>query len=596
MPDSLSSLVPALLERDSAACVGWRADQPLSNAWLLARVRAWGTLLAGQPGRDYALYLDDSLEFGAALLGAWQAGKTVWLTADTLDASCAALQGKVDGFLGQFPPQWQPLAAPGDTPSSDAAPDAAAVPPPRVLGDDFPALVVHTSGSTGAAQAVPKRLSQLASEVAVLERMFGADLGDAAIVATVSHQHIYGLLFKVLWPLCAARPLQALSVQYPEELAQALAQRASVLVSSPAHLKRLPAHLDWTTAAVQLRAVFSSGGPLPEEAALAAGAMLGQVPHEIYGSSETGGVAWRQSAADAAASACWQAFDNVAWRIAVGEADAAQGEGALEVRSPHLPDEGWLQLADRARAVGSAGQAFELLGRADRIVKVEEKRVSLDALEAALLACGLAEQARIVPDDGARVRLAACVVLNQEGRVLLAAQGKVALNQRLRAVLAPVAEAVALPRRWRYLDSLPLNAQGKTTRAALLALLDDEPAAALEQRPRQPQWRELERGEQRLLLELSVPADLLYFEGHFPGSPILPGVAQLDWAIGQARQAFDVPPVFREVAALKFQQVIAPGATVQLELLHDRAKASVQFRYLSAAGQHASGRLLFAAP
>ncbi|WP_256078965.1 AMP-binding protein [Massilia sp. YIM B04103] len=585
MPDSLSSLVPALLQRDPAACVGWRADQPLSHAWLLARVRAWSALLAGQPGRDYALYLDDSLEFGAALLGAWQAGKTVWLTADTLDASCAALQDKVDGFLGQFPPQWQPLAAPGDM-----APEAGAAPPPHSLAGDFPALVVHTSGSTGAAQAVPKRLSQLASEVAVLERMFGARLGDAAIVATVSHQHIYGLLFKVLWPLCAARPLQALSVQYPEELAQALAQRASVLVSSPAHLKRLPAHLDWTAAADRLRAMFSSGGPLPEEAALAAGVMLGQVPLEIYGSSETGGVAWRQRAPGAAASVCWQAFPNVEWRIAT---DAEQGEGALEVRSPHLPDADWLALADRARPAGP--QAFELLGRADRIVKVEEKRVSLDALEAALLACGLAEQARIVPDDGARVRLAAFVVLNQEGKAELAAQGKAALNQRLRAALAPVAEAVALPRRWRYLDSLPLNAQGKTTRAALLALLDEEPAA-LEQRPRQPHWRELERGEQRLLLELSVPPDLLYFEGHFPGSPILPGVAQLDWAIGQARQAFDVPPVFREVAALKFQQVIVPGATVQLELLHDRAKASVQFRYLSAAGQHASGRLLFSAP
>jgi acyl-CoA synthetase (AMP-forming)/AMP-acid ligase II/3-hydroxymyristoyl/3-hydroxydecanoyl-(acyl carrier protein) dehydratase len=564
----LAQLLPSLAQRPDAL-VGWRGDEPVYAAALLCRVQAWQQLLQAQRGRNFALYLEDSLEFGAALLGAWQASKTIWLTADTLDASCAALRRSVDGFLGEFPVHCGALQPQGDVPAPQR---------PAALASDFEALVVHTSGTTSAAVAIPKRLSQLASEVAVLEQMFGVTLGDAAVLATVSHQHIYGLLFKLLWPLCAGRPLHAASAAFPETLAAMLARRPSLLVASPAHLKRLPQLAGWQGARAMLRAVYSSGGPLPEEAALECGAMLGTVPMEVYGSSETGGVAWRQRGGSNGDS--WTPFPNVQWRL-VGD--------ALEVRSPHLGDDNWLALADRARAAGD--KRFALLGRADRVVKIEEKRVSLQALEAALSASPLVAEARVLPLDGegaARTQLCAFVQPSPSGTALLAGAGKLALNQALRAALAGAVEAVAMPRRWRYLQQWPVNAQGKTTQAALLALLESDP------RPTAPQCRLLERQPERVQLELTVPPDLLYFDGHFPQQPILPGVVQLDWAIAFAREYFPLPPLFRDVAMLKFQQVIVPGATVQLELVHDVAKGSVQFRYLSAAGQHASGRVLFA--
>ncbi len=48
-------------------------------------------------------------------------------------------------------------------------------------------------------------------------------------------------------------------------------------------------------AAKRLRAIFSSGGPLPFEVAQESKRLLGPVPIEVYGSSETGGIAWRSS-------------------------------------------------------------------------------------------------------------------------------------------------------------------------------------------------------------------------------------------------------------------------------------------------------------
>lgn len=566
MRDALLHLAANLGARPASDIVGWRGSEPVECGAFVARVRAWQAVLSVQPGRHFALYFEDSLEFAAALLGAWQAGKTAWLSADALPASCAALGAHVDGFVGEFPADCTPLAAP----ASAGVPSAGL----RVLEADHEALVVHTSGSTGAPQAIPKFLSQMASEVDVLEQMFGATLGDAAVVATVSHQHIYGLLFKVLWPLCAGRPVLAESVAYPETLAALLAQRPSLLVSSPAHLKRLPELAAWQDVRAQLRAVFSSGGPLPEEAAAACASLLGKTPIEVYGSSETGGVAWRQRSA----SAAWNTFPNVEWRL--------EENGALAVRSPHLADEQWLALADRAVAAGEG--RFELQGRADRIVKLEEKRISLDALEAALLASPLVAEARVQLDESAaRACIAAFVVLTSAGCDQLQAQGKLAMNRALRGMLAAGAEAVALPRRWRYLERMPVNAQGKTTHAALASLL--------EPRPTEPTWQELERSEGGVTLSLTVPADLLYFDGHFEGNPILPGVVQLDWAIARGRLHFPVPPVFRSVSMLKFQQVIQPGATVQLELAWDAAKSVLQFRYLSEAGQHASGRIAFEA-
>lgn len=560
-----------LAARPLLSNAGWRAGQPVSVGALRERIAAWRALALRTPGANVALYLDDSVEFGAALVGAWLAAKTVWLSADTLEASCAALATRVDAFLGQFPAQWTPLA-----PESGDHCDL----PWTAPGGDFAALVVHTSGSTGTPQAIHKRLSQLTCEVATLERQFGAALDGADVIATVSHQHIYGLLFKVLWPLAAGRAIAAHSVIYPEQLAAALAERSAILVASPAHLKRLPEHLDWHAAAAQLRAVFSSGGPLTPEAGAAAARLLGCTPTEIYGSSETGGIAWRRR--QPGHGGAWETLPGVEWR--------SDASGHLEVRSAHLDNDGWLRLADRVDPAGHGH--FMLLGRSDRIVKIEEKRISLDAMEAALVAGGMVLEARVIicpQGEAARQALAAFAVLSDAGRALLGAGGKPALNKHLRAQLAGVVEAVALPRRWRYLDQMPINAQGKTTHAQLLALLDIVPGAA----PRLPEVSLVEHGAERVLLGMTAPANLFYFDGHFPDAPILPGVVQVDWAIHFGRQYFALAPHFRGVNALKFQQVILPALPLFLELVFDSAKGSVQFRYFSDTGPHAGGRILF---
>jgi len=562
----------SLLSRARLSCrrIAWRRGKPVNGAEFVTRVRAWRSLLKDTPGQAFALYLDDAVEFAAALFGSWHAGKTIYLPGDNLPGTCASLYPSVDGYLGEFDSAWAPRVP--------TAPNCAAdVDGFDRIDPDFLGLVLYTSGTTGAAQTISKKLAQMAVEVATLEKQFGDELGTADFLATVSHQHIYGLLFNILWPLAAGRAIRAQNFSFFEELTTL--DRDCALVSSPAHLKRLPENPAWPMAAKRLRAIFSSGGPLPFEVAQESKRLLGRVPIEVYGSSETGGIAYRRQ--ETKTTEAWTPFPGVDWRV-----DAE--EKVLEVRSANLPDREWFRTADRATPTGKHG--FVLRGRIDRIAKIEGKRISLSAIEAILSRSSLVANARVLALEGRRQRIAAFVVPSEDGRRQLAASGKLAVNRALRGLLSNSSEAVGLPRIWRYLDSLPVNAQGKTTYAELIALLERE--RPLRTKPRR---RLIEQSAQHAVFELIAQRDLLYFDGHFPSRQILPGVVQVDWVIAFGRECFDLPPIFRAIHGLKFHRVILPETPFVLELDHRPDKSTLAFKITSRLGTHASGRVLFGA-
>ena len=202
-----------------------------------------------------AIHLEDAGELAIALLGAWRAGVTVLLPADLQPANRARLAHQADLWLTDQD---------GDVRIADlmAEPLAGAK-----LDLDQCRLLLCTSGSSGEPKLIDKRLRQLANEVETLEACWGADLGDACMIASVAAQHIYGLLFRVLWPLCAGRPFLRRAQPFSEDIQRASRQHASFCwVASPALLKRMSDNLDWP-ALRGVRRVFSSGGPLDADAA-----------------------------------------------------------------------------------------------------------------------------------------------------------------------------------------------------------------------------------------------------------------------------------------------------------------------------------------
>lgn len=534
---------------------------PYDAAAFVARAAAWRQAFAAAEGRRWALYFESTAEFAAALFGAWHAGKEVVLPGDARADTLEALAGHVDGMAGELPQALQP---------DSGMPQE--IPWP-VLDPQETRVTIFTSGSTGNPAPIGKRLSQLETEVRALQTAFGERIpDDARVLCTVSHQHIYGLLFCVLWPLAAGRPMPVARAAFHEALVHECGTAPVLLVSSPAHLRRMPEALDWHGLRAVLRAVFSSGGALPPEASADALRHLGQSPIEILGSSETGGIAWRQRAVQADR---WTALPGVTWRLQ---------DGCLAVRSAHLPNDDWYQCADRALPAGD--DSFVLAGRADRIVKIEEKRVSLTRIEQTLAGSPLVRESRsVLVELDVGTRVAAAVVLADEGRVLLDAGGRAQLIAALRTCLANTTDPVALPRRWSFPTALPCNAQGKTTEAMLRELFRRTVPEAV--------W--LESDALSASADLHVSEDLVVFDGHFPDAPIVPGVAQVDWVLALASERLPVPARtrFHRLDTLKFQSVIRPGSTIRMALTWQPEKHSLAFRLTSADGPHASGRVVF---
>lgn len=454
------SLLQTLWLRDGAQPVAFGPQGEVTLAELrraslqLARAMARHES-AGQPGARWALCFDDSLLFAQALLACALGGYQAVLPGHQRLAGLQELQAQFDGLLtdSELPgaalpvPQLRlPLADAHeglDTAHSGLAPERLDI-------------TLFSSGSTGDPKAIPKAWPQLEAELRVQMALWGERMAGTRVLASVGHQHIYGLLFRILLPLALGRPFDRRTIDYPEQLA---AQGAPwCLIASPAFLSRL----DPAMPATGCRLIVSSGGPLQLEDARQARTLLGQLPVEIFGSSETGGIGWRQRHRE---QTPWTALPGV-------EVRACPDQGLL-LRSPFLEEDDWLACADR---IALHEEGFELLGRQDRIVKLEEKRISLDEVEARLQALAEVESAAVLAlQQGHRQILGAVLVLSELGAARWDELGQGRFLLALRQQLRPWLEPVALPRSVRRVAHMPVNAQGKRPWPQLKELFD-EPA------------------------------------------------------------------------------------------------------------------------
>jgi acyl-coenzyme A synthetase/AMP-(fatty) acid ligase len=451
----------------------------------------------------------------------------------------------------------------------------------RDVPDDVPRLLLCTSGTTGARKGIPKTLAQLSDEVDQLEGCWGDRVAERRVFASVSHHHLYGLLFRLLWPLSAGRAFVAETYLHADELVPRLRRAGrAVLVSSPAHLRRLQHAPDLRRLGAGCQPVFSSGGPLDEATAAGLLEALGEPPIEVFGATETGGVAWRQQWPGPARLA-WTPFPKV--RVEIRPDD-----GLLAVRSPLVSGvaaETPFTMGDRAEPLSDG--RFRLLGRADRIVKVGEERVSLPEMEAQLRAHpSVADAALVLVPRGPEARIAAAVVPTAAGRDALARDGRAAMGTALRQHLARHFSETVLPRVWRYVAALPEDAVGKIPAGALAALFRTAPEPATDSVPVLDEWRD-DRGIERLM---QVPADYPPLAGHFPGLPVVPGVIQLRWVMELARRLGGPAVTLGSLEAVKFTSLLRPGQTFRLRVdLADRGE-TVHFRLWDDATVFSSGR------
>ena len=525
-----------------------------------AAVKSWVNRLQSQSVQRYALFTEDAYPFAVMLFALFHAGKEVWIPGNNRPGTALQLQ-RLDC---QLTGDWD-IARTFDyclesTESSGL--------PLLPLDPAETKLVIFTSGSTGSPKPVTKQLIQFQLEIETLEKQWGKQLTQAAALATVSHQHIYGLLFRVLWPLSAGRCFHSACYINPETLVKGAQDAAAYWVASPAHLKRLDQGSPWDGIA-SLCAVFSSGGALHDEAAQQILASSGQSVIEIYGSTESGGIAWRQQ--------------DSAWTLFEGMKFMTRDDNFL-LHSPYLFDQAGLRLDDQV-SLQDDGR-FILHGRRDRIVKIEEKRLSLTEMEQRLLAIHWVAETFTLMLTKHRDVVGAVIVLTEGGVQSLKTKGRKPLIKQLRNALYQYFDAVVLPRKWLFLERMPLTSEGKIEQPILKHLLDMDSRKF-------PYVLGVEKTGDSVELKLNVPEELIYFPDHFSSYPILPGVVQIAWAEHFGKLFFAIDEPFLHMEVIKFVSVIQPGAELKLMLDWKASSGKLYFNFSSESGTHGSGRMVY---
>ena len=403
----------------------------------------------------------------------------------------------------------------------------------------------RTSGSSGAAKSIVRTEDSLQADAASLVAEFPDIWGGRPVVVTsIPADHMYGALWRVRAPALAGCAVDSETVLSAEGLVAARARYGKFLfVTTPSFLEKLFAHPDAAALKGAFVGIITSGSLLRKDAALAVSAVFGVCPTEIFGSTETGTVAYRRRT------------EGDEWTLVKPVSASADAEGRITVDSPYAMERPFT-MSDAVEF--TAPRRFLLKGRTDRRVKILEDFVDLPEVEEALETHPDVVRARVEPFGEDVPRLGALVVLSDAVRDRLLAEGREALLAELRRDLLPKLGPVAFPRRIRFVRALPVNDRGKTTaadvRGELLAWCREPVVTA---------WSQTEA---ELSAKLVFTSDLECFNGHFPGFPILPGVAQLYFLRHFARQAFPDFPDAATYRRLKFQKVILPDSETSLVL------------------------------
>jgi 3-hydroxymyristoyl/3-hydroxydecanoyl-(acyl carrier protein) dehydratase len=93
---------------------------------------------------------------------------------------------------------------------------------------------------------------------------------------------------------------------------------------------------------------------------------------------------------------------------------------------------------------------------------------------------------------------------------------------------------------------------------------------------------------------IHIPVDHPAFAGHFPGTPIVPGVVLLDEALHVIATALDVALDHCTLTAVKFTSIVRPGQPLALRF-ESLPSGRVHFELESAGQVAATGSLSLAA-
>ena len=419
-----------------------------------AKMRAF---ISQNPADDWILHCEDYWYFLCTFTALLQCGKRVLLTQNISEAFIDEVKKPGVEFLTDQNATGS--ASIQDIIEKSDLPDEQYIRSVPQVDSDKTRILMFTSGSTGKPKAVPQRMTEFELDNAFIISKWAKEFTSRKLVTTVSQHHIYGFLFGSSLPFTLGVPFRRTRITFPEEF-EKLYDTEYMIIATPAFLKR--------TVEIEEKLplknpfIFTSGGACSAELASSTEKVFGFCPLEVYGSTETSGIAYRQQNKDGLK---FTPFDNA--KIWLGD------DGCLRIVSPYIKDPQGFATADLAEIFDDG--RFILKGRSDSIVKIEEKRISMTEVENRIMQTGLVSDVKVVAlQNDVRQYLAAAVVLNDKGKKQFENTEKYLVNRYFHDFLMQYFENVVLPKKWRFLDALPVDAQGKKHKLEIEALFEKQ--------------------------------------------------------------------------------------------------------------------------
>lgn len=518
----------------------------LARSEFLRRVAATVNFFASCPETEIPIYAENPVTFAAWFFALLLAGKEPILLPHSKPGMISVIKKRYAVLLTDKEiPDVPRLAPPEDLPKKTL--------PLAPLSGRF--VTFFTSGSTAEPKPIRKPFETLAAEVDFHLKNLPAEARAArCVVASVDMHHMLGLLHRLLVPFAGGICIDAETVFSPEDLLGKQKKFASVsLVTTPSFMEKIAAASAFSAFPRNCVRIVSSGSALKPDTARTVRELFGICPYEIYGSTETGGIAGRERGEN------WTLFPPVELVFDI--------ENRPAVSSPFVAASPF-RLSDALEMTGT--REFRLLGRIDRLVKLSEHRVSLPEMEARFEAHAWIEEAHTLLLPTAKPQLGCALTLTQAGKDFLKSSTKREFVRKLKAAVGIFFEDSVFPKKIRIVYEIPKNAQGKILRERLLPLFENNIA--------EPVTEVVSREHDRVLLRATFLPDAVYFRGHFPEFQLLPGVVQVHFAVRFSRLFFNAKNLPGNIEKLKFSHVIRPRETTEVELLRDKDDVRFAFR------------------
>ena len=412
-------------------------------------------------------------------------------------------------------------------------------------------IYFFTSGSTGAPKKICKTFHNLSAEVLMHNKNLN-DVFDMSpvMIASVAPYHMYGLLWRFLIPMAAGIPIDTSMIFTPEELQTAQHRYNRILfATTPTFLDGITKYQNQYNFQNNCVGIFSSGSLLNEHTSQKTYEIFGVSPYEIFGSTETGGVAYRQQKD----GPIWHIFDDV--KTGTDENRCIIADSEFCCTRP-------FQMSDVVEMQND--RQFLLHGRADRIVKIAEERISLPEYEEKICSHPFVEHAYVTTiNQNARIVVGCVLTLTPGGQDFIMSHGRHEFITNVKNWLAGYFPRVALPRKFRIVNKIPTNPQGKILKNEIVEILRTTVA--------EPIAKNLIKSDTVLHADFMFLSDSGYFNGHFENCPVLPGVIQLHFVIKYIQMFFHKNIRVYDIIKLKFTNLILPDTLVHftLEKLND---------------------------